>query len=40
MDVADFFHANTYSRKLKVTLIVIGWACSNMVAVFKVIGTI
>ena len=25
MNLADFLHANTYLRKLKVTLIVIGW---------------
>ena len=30
MNLAEFLHANTYLRKLKVTLIVIGWAWSNM----------
>ena len=29
MNFADFLHANTYLRKPKVTLIVIGWAWSN-----------
>ena len=40
MNLADFLHANTYSGKLKVTLIVIEWAWSNMVVNFKVIGTL
>ena len=40
MNLADFLHANTYSGKSKVTLIVIGWAWSNMGVVFKVIGTL
>ena len=40
MNLADFLHANTYSGKPKVTLIVIGWAWSNMGVVFKVIGTL
>ena len=31
MKLADFLHADTYSGKLEVTLIVIGWAWSNMV---------
>ena len=30
MNLADFMHANIYSSKLKVTLIVIGWTWSNM----------
>ena len=30
MSLADFLHDNTNSRKLKITLIVIGWASSNM----------
>ena len=30
INLAEFLHANTYLRKRKVTLIVIGWACSNM----------
>ena len=40
MNLADFLHANTYSGKLKVTLIVIRWALSDMGVVFKVIGTL
>ena len=40
MNLADFLHANAYSGKLKVTLIVIGWAWSNMVVAFKVVGTL
>ena len=40
MNLNDFLHANTYSRKLKVTLIVTGWAWSNKVVAFKVIGTL
>ena len=30
INLAEFLCANTYLRKLKVTLIVIGWALSNM----------
>ena len=30
INLAEFVHANTYLRKLKVTLIVIGLAWSNM----------
>ena len=30
INLAEFLHANTYLRKLKVTLIVIGLAWSNM----------
>ena len=30
INLAEFLHVNTYLRKLKVTLIVIGWAWSNM----------
>ena len=30
MNLDNFLHANTYSGKLKVTLIVIWWAWSNM----------
>ena len=30
MNLAEFSHANTFLRKLKVTLIVIRWAWSNM----------
>ena len=30
INLADMLHANTYSRKLKVTLTVIGWTWSNM----------
>ena len=30
MNLAEFLHANTYLRKLKVTSIVIGWAWSNI----------
>ena len=30
MNLADFLHANTYLRKVKVMLIVNGWAWSNM----------
>ena len=30
IDLAEFLDANTYLRKLKVTLIVTGWAWSNM----------
>ena len=30
MNLAEFLHANTYLRKLKVTLIIIGWAWWNM----------
>ena len=30
INLPDFFHANTYLRKLKVTLIVIRWAWTNM----------
>ena len=39
MDLADFLHANTYSGKLKGTLVVIEWAWSNMGMTFKVIET-
>ena len=35
MNLADFLHAKIYSGKLKVTLIVIGWAWSNMGVAFK-----
>ena len=38
MNLAEFSPANTYSGKLKVTLIVIGWAWSTMGMAFKVIG--
>ena len=34
MNLGDFLNANTYSGKLKVTLIVIGWALSNMGVAF------
>ena len=38
MSLADFLHANTYySRKLKVTLIFIGWVWSNMGLIFHII---
>ena len=37
MNLADFLHANIYSGKLKVTLIVIGGLCSNIGVAFKVI---
>ena len=30
MNLADFLNADTYLRKLKVILIAIGWAWSNM----------
>ena len=30
INLVDFLHANTYLRKLRVTLVVIGWAWSNM----------
>ena len=30
INLTEFLHANTYLRKLKVTLIVIVWALSNM----------
>ena len=33
-------HTNAYSRKLEVTLIVIGWKWSNMGVAFRVIGTL
>ena len=36
MNLDEFLHANTYLRKLKVTLIVIGWAWSNMGVSFQV----
>ena len=29
-NLAEFLHASTYSRKLKITLIVIGWAWSHI----------
>ena len=35
MNLVKFLHANTYLRKLKVTLIVIGWVWSNMVCSFR-----
>ena len=38
MNLDEFLHANTYLRKLKVTLIVIGWAWSNMGVSFQVMG--
>ena len=38
MKLADFLHADTYSGKLEVTLIVIWWAWSNMVAGFRLYG--
>ena len=38
INLAEFLHANTYLRKLKVTLIVIGLAWSNMGVSFYVIG--
>ena len=34
MNLADFLNAITYSGKLNVTLIVIGWAWSNVGVVF------
>ena len=34
MILVDFLHANTDSGKLKVTLIVIGWAWSNISVAF------
>ena len=34
MNLADFLNAITYSGKLKVTLIVSGWAWSNMGVAF------
>ena len=34
ISLAEFLHTNTYLRKLKVTLIVNGWALSNMGASF------
>ena len=37
MNLADFLHTDTYSQKLQVTSIVIGWAWSNMDVAFKVI---
>ena len=39
-NLAEFFCANTYSGKLKVTLIIIGRAWSNMGVAFEVIGTL
>ena len=38
MNLAHFLHVNTYSGKLKVTVIVIGWAWSNTRAAFLVMG--
>ena len=38
MNLDEFLHVNTYLRKLKVTLIVIGWAWSNMDVSFQVMG--
>ena len=38
MNLVVFLHANTYSRKLKVTLIVIRWAWSNIGVAFEVMG--
>ena len=35
MNLAKFLHANAYSRKLKVTLIVIGWAWQIWVCPFR-----
>ena len=35
MNLAECLHANTYLRKVKVTLIVIGWAWSNRVCPFR-----
>ena len=40
INLAEFLHANTYLRKLKVTLIVIGWTLSNMGVSFWVTGQI
>ena len=34
INLAEFLHANTYLRKLKVTLIRNGWPLSNMGASF------
>ena len=35
MNLAEFLHANTYLKKLKVTLIVIGGTWSNMGVSFR-----
>ena len=40
MNLDDFLHANAYSGKLKVTLIVIGWAWSDMGVALMVIRTL
>ena len=38
INLTKFLHANTYLRKLKITLIVIEWAWSNMGVSFQVTG--
>ena len=35
INLANFWHAKTYSRKLKVISVVIGWAWSNMDVAFR-----
>lgn len=34
MKETDFWHANTNSRKSKVNVIIIGWACSKLGVTF------